>query len=192
MRSMDPTGLDAALESARQGRQEAYAELWHWLSPAVAGYLRAKGSSEPEETTSEAFLGAFRALPTFVGDAAGFRGLVFSIAQRRLVDEHRRRARRPVEFAWSADTDNRVEDSAEHAALGIHGRHEARRLLESLPPDQKDVMMLRIFGDLTVDQVAAALGKSPGAVKQLQRRGLDNLRRRIGVPTASDLTSGRS
>jgi RNA polymerase sigma-70 factor (ECF subfamily) len=45
-------------------------------------------------------------------------------------------------------------------------------VLDQLLPDQRDVLVLRVFGDLTVEQVAQALGKSPGAVKQLQRRGL--------------------
>ena len=52
-------------------------------------------------------------------------------------------------------------------------------------PDQRDVLLLRILGDLTVDQVADVLGKSAGAVKQLQRRGLEAIRRlsaREGVP----------
>ena len=56
---------------------------------------------------------------------------------------------------------------------------QARALLDDLPQDQKDVMMLRIFGDLTVDQIATTLGKTSGAVKALQRRGLHNLRRRV-------------
>ena len=46
-----------------------------------------------------------------------------------------------------------------------------------LAPDQCDVVLLRILGDLTVEQVADVLGKTPGAVKQLERRGLEAIRR---------------
>jgi len=48
-----------------------------------------------------------------------------------------------------------------------------------LPEDQRNVMVLRIVADLTVEQVAQVLGKRPGAVKALQRRALDSLRRKL-------------
>ncbi len=52
-------------------------------------------------------------------------------------------------------------------------------MLGILSPDQRAVLLLRILGDLSVDDTAAAVGKSPGAVKQLQRRGLATLRREL-------------
>ena len=59
------------------------------------------------------------------------------------------------------------------------------RLIAGLSVDQRTVLFLRVFGDLTVDQVAHVVGKRPGAVKALQRRGLASVRRSIereGVP----------
>ena len=174
------TALDACLREAREGSQQALGELWRLLSPAVCGYLRAKGAWDAEACTSDAFLGAFGALGEFVGDGAAFRGLVFTIAHRRLVDDVRRRSRRPVELEWSPELDERSGGSAEDHAIATQGTLDARALLDGLPSDQRDVMMLRIFGDLTIEQIAAVVGKTPGAVKALQRRGLDNLRRRVG------------
>ena len=49
-------------------------------------------------------------------------------------------------------------------------------LLDRLNADQRAVLMLRVIGDLSIDETATALGKTPGAVKQLQRRGLLALR----------------
>jgi RNA polymerase sigma-70 factor (ECF subfamily) len=60
-----------------------------------------------------------------------------------------------------------------------------RRLLSELTPEQQDVLLLRVLGDLTVEEVARAVGKRPGAVKALQRRGLAELERLLadgGVP----------
>lgn len=67
--------------------------------------------------------------------------------------------------------------SAETSALESIGDQRVLALLETLSPDQRDVLLLRIIGDLTIDQVAVVLGKSPGAVKALQHRGLAHLRR---------------
>ena len=69
--------------------------------------------------------------------------------------------------------------STESDVLARLGPERVRSLLGELSPDQRDVLLLRIVADLTVEQVAEALGKAPGAVKQLQRQGLGALRRRL-------------
>ena len=70
-------------------------------------------------------------------------------------------------------------------ALRNLATERVRYLCAQLVPDQRDVILLRVVADLTVDQVAQVLGKTPGAVKALQRRGFEALRRvieRQGVP----------
>jgi RNA polymerase sigma-70 factor (ECF subfamily) len=54
-------------------------------------------------------------------------------------------------------------------------------MLARLSPDQQSVVLLRIIGDLTVQQVAGVLGKSPGAVKALQRRALATVERELAT-----------
>ena len=183
--------LDALLEAAREGSAWAFTDIWAALAPPVLGFLRSRGSREPEDLTSEVFLAAFRALPRFTGDGAAFRGLIFTIAQRRFIDELRVRGRCPVLLPLSDLDDGGAAPSAEDCALSHGGDQEARTLLDALAPDQRDVLTLRIFGDLTVEQVATALGKSVGAVKQLQRRGLETLRRR-GLAEAAHRTGTTS
>ena len=161
------------------------------LAPAVTGYLRLQGSAEPEDLTSEVFVAILRNLRNFQGDEAGFRSWVFTIAHRRLLDERRRRARRPppesltdradaLERESPAAADD-VEDTIERSL----GAERVRALCERLVPDQRDVLLLRLLGDLSIEQIAGALGKSNGAVKALQRRGLaavGRLLEREGVP----------
>ena len=57
-----------------------------------------------------------------------------------------------------------------------------------LPDDQRSVLLLRVLADLTVEQVAAVMGRSVGSVKALQRRGLRTLRDRL--ENVSEETSG--
>jgi len=52
-----------------------------------------------------------------------------------------------------------------------------------LPDDQRPVLLLRVLADLTVEQVAQVMGRSVGAVKALQRRGLRTLRDRLEQPS---------
>ena len=85
----------AVLAAARTGEAWALARIYTSLGPAVAGLLRLQDASEPEDLTSEVFVGVLRRIEGFAGDEAAFRSWVFTIAYRRLADERRRRARRP-------------------------------------------------------------------------------------------------
>lgn len=169
----------AVLAAAQVGAGWGSTTLWVEYSPAVAAFLRARGAREPEDLTSEVFIAAFNRLPQFIGGEPQFRSFLFSIAYRRLVDEFRSRARRGENVPWSAETDFRSTPSAEDVAIGRVGDESALSLLDSLPADQRDVMVLRIVADLTVEQIADVLGKRPGAVKALQRRALERLRKKI-------------
>ena len=63
------------------------------------------------------------------------------------------------------------------AARQIH--RENRLTFDSLPDDQRAVLLLRVIGDLSIEDVAKAVGKRPGAVKALQRRGLAAVKREL-------------
>src|SRR5215210_8399760 len=91
------TGLafDDVLAAAQAGAAWAFEVLYRDLSPVVTGYLRLHGAAEPDDLASETFLGVFTGLAAFHGDEAALRSWVFTIAHRRLIDDWRRRSRRP-------------------------------------------------------------------------------------------------
>jgi RNA polymerase sigma-70 factor (ECF subfamily) len=169
--------FDAILAAAQAGAGWARTIIWTDHAGQVTAFLAARGAREPEDLASEVFIELFAALPRFTGDAAALRGFLFSIAYRRLVDEFRARARRGrTEELDEASDPRRAASAAEEAERRL-GDAAALRMLDALPPDQRDVLTLRIVADLPIEQVALILGKRPDAVKQLQRRGLERLRR---------------
>lgn len=170
--------LDDVLVAAQTGQAWALRTVYEELAPRVHGYLRSRGASEPEDLTSEVFLAVFPRLATVTGGAAGLRTLVFSVAHARLVDDRRQQGRRGPSALYDPEKDARRAACAETEALRRIDTQEIQALLESLPDDQRDVLLMRIVGDLTVEQVAEVIGRSAGAVKQLQRRGLLALRDR--------------
>jgi RNA polymerase sigma factor (sigma-70 family) len=177
---MSPDRFKGLVEAAREGDEGAWSEIFGELAPPVLGYLRASRAPDPEDTLSETFLQAARDLPSFEGDWSAFRGWVFAIAHHRLLDARRHAARRPVELV-AEPPEPRTEplpDTAEEALARISSR-EVHRLLGLLTEDQRSVLLLRILGDLSIEQVASALDKRPGAIKQLQRRGLAAVRREL-------------
>ena len=164
----------SVLTAARAGADWAWGRIYADLSGSVIGYLRVHGAADPEDVAGEVFLQVVRDLPRFSGDERDFRAWVFTIVHRRLLDERRRRARKPTVPLPDAH-DPRGGDVGEDA----HARLDRTRVLEllaDLPEDQRAVLLLRILGDLTIEEIARVVDKRPGAVKALQRRGL----RRVG------------
>jgi len=168
--------FDSVLEAARAGAEWAWRRLYDDLSGQVLGYLRRQGARDDEDLLGEVWLQVARNIGTFDGDEANFRSWVFTVAHHRAIDERRRSGRRredPVADLPEPASD----DVAARSALESIATDRVQGLLDRLAPAQRDVLLLRIVGGLTVAEVADALGKRPGAVKALQRRGLEALRR---------------
>ncbi|MGN6578006.1 MAG: RNA polymerase sigma factor [Nocardioides sp.] len=165
---------DELVAAACAGNPEAVGAIYVALSPKVQGYLRARGVDDAEGLTSEVFLQVLKKLSGLRGGAAALRTFVFSVAHARAVDEIRRKARTPAWSPYEAEYDYRQVESAESAALS--GGRDVEQLLGQLNEEQRAVVALRVLGDLSLEQTAAVVGKSTGAVKQLQRRGLLALR----------------
>jgi RNA polymerase sigma factor (sigma-70 family) len=161
------------LASARAGSEDAWAELYRELAPALLGYMRVSGEPEPEDALGEVFLQVARDVSGFEGSWAKFRSWTFTIAHHRMIDAGRKRSRRPVELVAESPEPHqaRIDHAAEEALARIDSE-EVLEVLGALSEGQRAVVLLRVIGDLTVEEVAEAIGKRPGAVKQLQRRGL--------------------
>ena len=168
------------LAAARTGAEWAWTNLYKQFAPAVLGYLRAQQAPEPEDLTAEVFFQVVKALGQFDGGEADFRSWVFVIAHRKLIDDSRHRGRRPVRPATDEILESRASrGNVEDEALEGLSEVELRRLLAQLTAEQRDVLLLRILGGLTVSEVAAAMGRRPGAVHALQQRALVRLRRQM-------------
>lgn len=166
------------LAAAQAGGDWAWEALYRDVAPTVLGYLRSRGAADPDDLLGEVFLQVVRDVGSFKGSERDFRAWVLTIAHHRLLDDVRYRARRPADSAAEdvLETAGPTGDVETDALMGLElGR--LRRALEGLSPDQQDVLMLRLFGELTIEEVAHIVGKRPGAVKALQRRGLMALKK---------------
>lgn len=168
----DAEGTDL-LAAARAGESWALTRLYERYAPKVAGYLRAGGASDPEDATSEVFLGVLRGLGRFEGDEAAFRRWLFTIAHRRLVDDRRRRRWRHV-----APIEPVVDDHSDAVADRVDAAH-IRRVLDRLRPLQREVLLLRVVAGLSHQEVARILRRPAGTVRVLQHRALNALRRAL-------------
>ena len=187
-------GQWAMAPSTRQGQSRAFepfdasdmGALYTRYWAMVVGYLRGQGAGDPEDLASEVFVGAIRTLAKFEGDEAAFRSWLLVIAHRRLVDQRRARARRPVEVQEPVRlaqlVDRYAAGNAEDEAVTRLSTRRVLSALEQLTDEQRTVVLLHTVGDLSLPQIADALGKRLSAVKSLHHRGLAAAARALGDP----------
>jgi RNA polymerase sigma-70 factor (ECF subfamily) len=170
--------FEATLAEARRGSGRAFEALYHENARHLQAFLRARRADDPSAVTNEAFRRAFDGLARFEGHSQGqFRAWVFAIARNLLIDEQRQRARRPELVLLAEPAERAGPEDVEAQVMAGLDEDSARALLDELPPDQREVLLLRIIGELTTEEVGDLLGKRPGAVRALQMRGLRRLRR---------------
>ena len=170
--------FDSVLAAAQEGAEWAWQRLYGEYAPPLLGYLRARGAADPEDLLGEVFLEVAQRVASFQGGESGFRSWVFTIAHSRLVDDRRRRSRRSeVPLEESVDRPA-PEGQPEEAAMADAEAARVAELLAGLTPDQREVVLLRVFGGLSLEEVASVLGKPLTAVKSLQHRAFGALRRK--------------
>ncbi len=168
----------SVLAAARAGSDWAWTALYRELAPSVLRYFRCHSAEGAEDLMGQVFLEIVQDLSGFKGGEDQFRAWVFTIARRRLVDEWRRQGRRR-ERECSDDLASALTapEEVEEEGLRRLGEQRVRALLTRLTPAQRDVLFLRIVAGLTLEETAEVLDNTPGAVKSLQIRGLQAIRR---------------
>ena len=155
------------------GDEDAFAALFRELQPRLLRYLRMQCGDAWQDVASETWLRVIRDLHRFRGDAAGFTAWVFTIARHRAVDALRAARRRPTTVA--NDLDEPAEVDVAEAVVGGLAVSALRYLLDQLPADQREAVVLRHAAGLDVPAVAQLLGKSQTAVRVSCHRGLRRL-----------------
>lgn len=164
------------LVTAREGDARAYRWIWDRYAGPITGFLMARGTPEVDEAVNDVFLAAFERLDSFDGSEGDFQAWLYAIARNKRADQIRRWSRRGV-IAGHAVADRPAVDDVEVTVLEQFGDEELLRLLRSLTPDQRDVIVLRFVAGLSLGQTAIAVDKPTGAVKALQHRALAQLRK---------------
>lgn len=178
---MDEHGELRRLVGAARGRdRDAVAHLFDRYYDAVYRYAFARlgNMADAEDAEAETFAAMVRSLPRFRWRGVPFEAWLFRIAMSKVVDVARHRSRvRPARADVAADVADPAAEPERVLALR-ELRRELVAAIERLPQGQRDVLMLRFFGDHSIRETAELLGRSDGAVKQLQFRALSELRRR--------------
>jgi len=162
------------LIEAAQRDLASFADLYDLYFDRVYAYVarRIVDRTETEDMVSDVFHQALANLRRFQWRGAPFSAWLYRIAANKIADRSERLGReRAIEP--SPETEQADQEEA-------HDRAKVFALVRELPEDQRKVLELRFAEEKSTREVAEALGRSEGAIKQLQFRGLESLRARIG------------
>lgn len=178
---LTPALVDACVRRDPEGLVDLYKALG---GPVYAYLLRqTRDAHWADDLTGEVFCEVIQAIERFTGTPDRLRAWVFRIARNTLIDHIRRESRRRHE---SLDVNPQMAErpefriDAESEAMANVGLDRILGFVHQLPPDQREVILLRLVSDLPLADVAYLVDKSVGAVKALQHRALKRLAREMG------------
>lgn len=180
--------FEGVLAEASSGAEWALAALYREFQPGLLRYLAAQAPADGEDLASQVWLDAATGLGRFDGNEFGFRRWLFTIARRRLVDLRRREASRRSLLGSLEHSSASGSSDPEVEALAASETEAALALIAGLPPDQAEVVLLRVVGGLDTEDVAAIVGKTAGAVRVLQHRALKRLAEQLAEERGRPVT----
>jgi RNA polymerase sigma-70 factor (ECF subfamily) len=171
------------IDRAKSGDHGAVTQIYERYAAAIYRYIYFRvGEAElAEDLQAEVFLRMLEGIHRYEERGWSISAWLYRIAHDRMVDTlRRRRTRKHVPLdTWGGSC-----DGPENAISAQLDYEEVNRTLNDLTTDQRQVIQLRFLADMSVQEVARTLGRTEGAVKALQHRGLQSLARRLSPPVA--------
>lgn len=167
------------LIEAAQNDPSRFAELYEQNFHRVYAYVarRVRDRAEIQDLTAQVFHKALANLGKFKWKGSPFAAWLYRIAANTIADSAKQKLRE------SGEVDNQQHESSESSAVADSEAVERRARLfsavDKLPEAQRSVIVMRFADEKSIREIAAELGRSEGAVKQLQFRALENLRNRL-------------
>jgi len=173
----DRSRLIALVELARNGDADAFGMLYDHYHSGVYRFLyyRTRSATLAEDLTSETFFRALRSMAGFRWQGKDFGAWLMTIA-RNLATDHFKAGRTRLEMTTEdmGQHDDATEGPEDAVIAGLTNEILLEALAK-LPDEQRDCVVMRFLQGMSIAETAAVLGRSDGAIKQLQLRGVRNL-----------------
>jgi len=173
---------EKALIEAAQRDRGRFGELYETHFERVYAYVvrRVRDRDEAQDISADVFHLALKSLPRFEWRGVPFAAWLFRIASNEIADRSKSVARRRAHERENSLQETHASDEAASSIDDAERRGRLFKLVDRLPRDQSRVITMRFAEDKSIREIATALGRSEGSVKQLQFRAMQNLRVRLG------------
>jgi RNA polymerase sigma-70 factor, ECF subfamily len=177
----EDSDLRSLVRRAVDGDDSAAEALLTHLRPLVVRYCRGRLGRVPaadfaaDDAAQEVLLAVLHALPRYRDEGRPFEAFVFGIAAHKVADVQRAAFRTAVPTDSMPDTTD-ISMTPEERAVQSGEVDMATSLLERLPHNLRELLVLRVAVGLSAEETGRALGMTPGAVRVAQHRALTRLR----------------
>ena len=174
-----------AVKSAIEGDVEAYGKVYSIYVDRIYRYVyyQVGDKMTAEDITEEVFVKTWKSIGSCRGKEGTFTAWLYRIAHNHVVDTFRKK-HREVSFE---DININNEDDPEQEAEDKLELHKVLEAVDSLPEQQKQVILLKFLEGVDNSEIGQILGKRQGAVRALQMRALLNLRHKITSGVRGDV-----
>ena len=180
-------GIDVLAGAAIGGDRSAVERLLGSIQPLVVRYCRARvGRQErsyasADDVAQEVCLAVLTALPSYRDQGRPFLAFVYGIAAHKVADAHRSAARNRSDPVAEFPDAPVVGEGPEARVVSGELSGRMARLMSTLPPKQREIVVLRVVVGLSAEETADAVGSTPGAVRVAQHRALNRLRKALAA-----------
>ena len=175
------------VSAALAGEPESTGTLFVWIHPAIIRYCRARigrtgaAYSSADDVAQEVCLAVLGALPRYNDQPESFLPFVYGIAAHKVADHYRKAGRDKSEPSADVPDGIDLEASPEQQTVRADVRARLGRLLDTLAPRQREILVLRLIVGLSAQETAVAIGLTATAVRVAQHRALAKLRSTLAV-----------
>lgn len=179
------------LAMARRGDKRAVADIYEKYFPSVYQFVRlhVESTHSAEDIASEVFFRLVDNIGKSNGPQKTLRGWLFQVARNEIYRQHGKRRKMPTTTLeeWVPASDDVEAEFAQRAGID-----RVRKALQMLSSEQQEVLILRFAEALSLEETADMMGKSVSAIKSLQFRAVESIRRILGQSGQPSSRSGPS
>ncbi len=168
------------IKEAQAGNKESFAQLYRHYLPQIFRfvYLKVNNKAEAEDLTHEVFLNTWQNLKTYTHREFPFSSWLYRIARNEVIDFYRTN-KKEVRLELVEEDFIKIPETESLNLDQSLELEKIKKLFQHLTQEQQDVLIMRFIEDLSPKEVSAALNKSEGAVRIIQHRGLNELKKLI-------------
>jgi len=163
---------------AISGDVEAFGELYtnHVTKIYRYVYYNVHDKEHAEDITQEVFLKAWKAIGSCRGKEKTFSSWLYRIAHNLIVDKLRKSQK---QSSREAELPEDIRDTSDRMEISLEQR-DLLKVIDVLPPNQRQVIVMKFIEEMDNREIAETMGKSTGAIRILQMRALETLRKTLG------------
>lgn len=173
---MDPMDhLSKLITKAQKGDQDAFGQIYNLFYNRIFRYCKfnSKNTSIAQDICQETFLKAWKSLPTFSQKGGSFQAYLFRIARNLIIDLSRKKKEESLE---NYKETLEIKESIEEKIDNEESINKIKLALKELTHDERQIIILRYFEDLTKLEVAKVMGIREGNLRVKTYRALKKLK----------------